>query len=96
MLAYTINKDNEEKILRTCCLQTTKNSFLYFGHVKLYINVLNIFTKEGTHRNMLCYRRECVISSKTAKVKIGIKTLRPSKDFLKSRSIPNIPLSLNI
>lgn len=30
--------------------------FLSFGHVKLYIHVMNTFSKKGTRQNILCFR----------------------------------------
>lgn len=58
------------------------------GHVKLYINVLNTFTKKGTRQNMLYFRRDNILYSKTAKIELwnhNINTI-----MSKSRFIPYI------
>lgn len=56
--------------MSVCNLQITKNYFLSCDHIKLYIHVLNNFTKKGTRQNMLCFKMDNVLGSKTAKVKI--------------------------
>lgn len=66
MLVWTVNWDSKEKNLSMCCLQTAKNYFMSCSHVKLHIHVLNTFTKKDIRQNMLCFRRDSVLSNKIA------------------------------
>ena len=49
-------------------------------HVKLQFHILNTFTKKDTCPNMLCFMRDNVLASKTAKIFFK-KVLRILQDF---------------
>lgn len=55
---------------------------MFCGHVKLYIYLLKTYTKNNTHQNMLCFRLDYVIASKTTKVKILNSNTKTLQNFV--------------
>jgi len=73
------NKKNIEHVF----LANTQKKHLSCGHVKLHFYILNSFTKKGTRQNMLCFRRDDALASKTATLKIWNCTTKTIQNNVK-------------
>jgi hypothetical protein len=69
-------------------LQTFKSCFMSSSDFKVYFHVLNHFTKQGTHQNMLNFKGNNVFACEIAKVKNWNCIKKSFKTLSKSEFMP--------